>query len=97
MSTIITKGIRTELPSMIVFSVNINDLIISKTMTTSNYNYIIGMKSPVGWVYNIQGDSLYALTKKDCEHRIRSLYNSGVIKKSNRDYLLIALKTIKRG
>ena len=61
------------------------------------YNYVFGISTPVGWVYRLQGDNLSSLTKKDCEHRIRMLFNSGVITRGHRDYLLVALRGLKRG
>ena len=66
-------------------------------MASSDYSYVIGMSTPLGWVYKIQGDNMSAFTKKDCEYRIRMLCNGGVITKSNRDYLLLSLKGLKRG
>ena len=66
-------------------------------MASSDYSYVIGMSTPLGWVYKIQGDNMSAFTKKDCEYRIRKLYNAGVINKESRDYLLTNLKALKRG
>ena len=66
-------------------------------MASSDYSYVIGMSTPLGWVYKIQGDNMSAFTKKDCEYRIRMLHNSGVIDKDCRDYLLSNLKSLKRG
>lgn len=61
------------------------------------YNYVFGLSTPVGWVWKLQGDNLSSFTKKDCEHRIRKLFNSGVITREHRDYLLNELKGLKRG
>lgn len=61
------------------------------------YSYVIGFPTPFGWCYKIQGDNMSSLTKKDCEHRIRSLCNSGAFGKPTRDYLLLALRQLKRG
>lgn len=65
-------------------------------MLYNNYNYIIGKQTSFGFVYQIQGDGLSAFTKKDCEYRIRQLYNGGSIGKEQRDYLLSNLKRLKR-
>lgn len=61
------------------------------------YNYVFGVSTPLGWVYRLQGDNLSSLTKKDCEHRIRMLFNSGVVTREHRNYLLNELKGLKRG
>lgn len=60
------------------------------------YTYVMGMKTPIGWVYKIQGDFLGSFTKKDCEHRIRVLFKNGEFDRDVRDYLLNDLKSIKR-
>ena len=62
----------------------------------SKYSYVIGCRTPVGWVWKVQGDNLYSFTKKDCECRIRMLCNSGEIDKEQRNYLLGELKSLKR-
>lgn len=60
------------------------------------YSYVYGFSNQMGFFYRIQGDSLISATKKDCEHRIRSLFNAGQITRETRDYLLGELKGIKR-
>lgn len=66
-------------------------------MAMDKYNYVFGVSTPLGWVYRLQGDNLSSMTKKDCEYRIRMLFNSGVITREHRDYLLNDLKGLKRG
>ena len=65
-------------------------------MDMSKYNYVIGERNRLGFFYRISGDDLYSFTKKDCEYRIRSLFNAGKIDRGCRDYLLSDLKAIKR-
>ena len=61
------------------------------------YPYVIGMNTPLGWVWKVQGDNISSFTKKDCEVRIRMLCNGGQIDKEHRNYLLNELKSLKRG
>lgn len=63
----------------------------------NNYPYVVGISTQIGWVWKIQGDSLSSFTKKDCEYRIRRLFNGGFIDRQHRDYLLDNLKKLKRG
>ena len=87
-----TRDTRKELPSLIVCSENANNMVQVK------YSYVsVCSVKPFGWVYKIQGDTLYSTTKKECEWRIRLLYNSRKIDKETRDYLLKNLKKLKRG
>ena len=62
----------------------------------NKYLYVIGLNSPIGWVWKVQGDNLSSLTKKDCEHRIRMLCNGGQIDIGHRNYLLNNLKSLKK-
>ena len=63
----------------------------------NKYPYVIGLATPLGWIWRVQGDDLSAFNKKDCEHRIRMLCNNGLIDKGHRNYLINNLKTLKRG
>ena len=47
-------------------------------------------------VYFINGDSLGATTKKDCEYRIRQLCKAGLYDTETRNILLAQLKALKR-
>ena len=62
----------------------------------SRYSDVEGFKSPVGWIWKVNGDNLNSLTKVDCEHRIRMLYNGGCIDRLHRNYLLKRLKSMKK-
>jgi hypothetical protein len=66
-------------------------------MEKERFSCIVGMNSPLGFVYRVYGDNKASLTKKECEGRIKSLYNVGSIGKSQKDYLLKDLKSFKRG
>ena len=61
------------------------------------YPYVIGLNGTFGWTWHVQGDTMFAFTKKDCEHRIRMLCNNGEIDKEHRNYLLDDLRSLKRG
>ena len=63
----------------------------------NKYLYVIGLSTPIGWLWKVQGDIVSAFTKKDCERRIRRLYNVGLIDNEHRNYLLNNLKALKRG
>lgn len=63
----------------------------------NKYMYVIGLSTPIGWLWKVQGDNVSAFTKKCCERRIRFLYNVGLIDNEHRNYLLNNLKALKRG
>ena len=47
-------------------------------------------------VYFINGDSIGAKTKKDCEYRIRKLCKAGLYDAETRNILLAQLRALKR-
>lgn len=47
-------------------------------------------------VYCINGDSIGATTKKDCEYRIRKLCKAGLYDAETRNILLAQLRALKR-
>ena len=65
-------------------------------MEKNKFSYVYGISNSLGFFYKIQGDTLSSANKKDCEYRIRSLYNAGQIDVATRDYLLNDLRKLKR-
>ena len=61
------------------------------------YSSVSGFNTPFGFVYLVNGDNMYAMSKGDCRHRIDMLFNGGVIGKERKSKLIQDLKAIRRG
>lgn len=58
--------------------------------------YLRGSNDSKLVTYWVNGDNIGAFTKKDCEHRIRTLCNAGHFDSEVRNVLLAELKSLKR-
>ena len=61
------------------------------------YSSVSGFNTPFGFVYLVNGDNMYAMSKGDCRHRRDLLFTGGVIDKERKSKLLQDLNAIRGG